>query len=182
MALNESQQLLEFLILHLCLKCFWKRMVNNNLKKLRKFTSWASDLMMLFHMTLNNFMTFIVQKKSKSSDTIITQALYTCRYELRVAVSSSCYCNIDYLPSFLVTETQIVWSSKCQSRRPGVTLTAWMWQNWEKSLQENQEFTKCLKSKCSKGKFLNKAWPKKKELESLQAYTICLLNTGRLYM
>ena len=29
MVLNESQQLLEFLILHLCLKCFWKRMVNN---------------------------------------------------------------------------------------------------------------------------------------------------------
>lgn len=61
-----------------------------------------------------------------------------------------------------MTETQIVWSSKCQSRRQGVTLTAWMWQNWKKSLQENQEFTKCLKSKCSKGEFLNNAWPKKK--------------------
>ena len=33
---------------------------------------------------------------------------------------------IDYLLYFLVTETQIVWSSKCQSRRPGVTLTAWI--------------------------------------------------------
>ena len=34
------------------------------------------------------------QKKSKSSDIIITQALYTCKYELRVAVSSSCYCKL----------------------------------------------------------------------------------------
>ena len=41
----------------------------------------------------------------------------------------------------------------------------------KKCLQENQEFTKCLKSKCSKGEFLNNAWPKKiKELESLRAY------------
>ena len=35
MVLNESQQLLEFLILHLCLKCFWKRMVNNNQELLK---------------------------------------------------------------------------------------------------------------------------------------------------
>ena len=50
---------------------------------------------------------------------------YESLYQVLVTV-------IDYLASLWVNETQIVWSSKCQSRRPGVTLTAWMWQNWKK--------------------------------------------------
>ena len=108
-------------------------------------------------MTLNNFMTFIAPKKNPKVPTSLSPKHYihvSMNYELLFQV---------LVTVNLVTETQIVWSSKCWSRRPGVTLIAWMSQNWKKMyLQEHQEFTKCLKSKCSKDEFLNNAWPKKK--------------------
>ena len=102
-------------------------------------------------------MTFIAPKKNPKVPTSLSPKHYihvSMNYELLFQV---------LVTVNLVTETQIVWSSKCWSRRPGVTLIAWMWQNWKKMyLQEHQEFTKCLKSKCSKDEFLNNAWPKKK--------------------
>ena len=71
-------------------------------------------------------MTFIAPKKNPKVPTSLSPKHYihvSMNYELLFQV---------LVTVNLVTETQIVWSSKCWSRRPGVTLIAWMWQNWKK--------------------------------------------------
>ena len=182
MVLNESPQLLEFLILHLCLKCFWKRMVNNiqELTKNQENSPWLEHLISWCSFTwlINNFLTFIIIVQNPKVPPSLSTKHYIhvgMNYESLLQVHVTV---IDYLPSFLVTETQIVWSSKCQSRRPGVTLTARMWRNWKK------------KNVCTNIRNSPSAWnlnalkvnalPKKKELKSLRAYIYMF--TSRLYM
>ena len=125
-------------------------------------------------------MTFIVQKKN-SSDIIITQALYTCRYDLRVAVSSSCYCKLGDWNSNSLKFKMLKQKTRSDSYCMNVAELKKM------NLQEHQEFTKCLKSKCSKDEFLNNAWPKKKswshqEPSSTSSLVHCTCKTGTIWI